>query len=295
MTGNQRDKSTQSKTAVTRSEGNYELRDTQHPDLPVASPPVQQERKMMVTTTISDEVKWEVTTWGKTKEKQLIATAPIRPDEIILTEWPLVFVLEGEHPIGHSWALVDKIMRSASLTDAYYSWRLKVTKTVYDAADTKVEKELARKHRRPREMVRTLYYSVATNNITCFNSEEGFESYGLYRVLSRVNHSCKPNAQVGTLDAKGQEMALIASKPIPTGEAITWSYMGTNQSFLEGSFEERNMQFFNRFRFVCRCERCLADMPASLKKHPNLARYFDDLLREEAIRIFRAGQQQQGT
>lgn len=117
MTGNQRDKSTQSKTAVTRSEGNYELRDTQHPDLPVASPPVQQERKMMVTTTISDEVKWEVTTWGKTKEKQLIATAPIRPDEIILTEWPLVFVLEGEHPIGHSWALVDKIMRSASLTD----------------------------------------------------------------------------------------------------------------------------------------------------------------------------------
>lgn len=268
--------------------------DTQPPDLPVASPLVQQEREMMVTTTISDEVKWEVTTWRETKEKQLMATAPIRPEEIILTERPLVFVLEGEHPSGHSWALVDKIMRSASLTDAYYSWRLKATKAVYDAADTKVEKELARKHRRPREMVRTLYYSVATNNITCFNTEEGFESYGLYRVLSRVNHSCQPNAEVGTLDAKGQEVALIASKPIPTGEAITWSYMGTNQSFLEGSFEERNMQLFNHFRFVCRCERCLADMPASLEKHPNLARYFDDLLRGDAIRSRTAGQGQAG-
>ena len=295
MTDNHRDKSTHSKTAVTRPGGNDELRDTQSPDLPMASPLVQQEREMMVTTTISDEVKWEVTTWGKTKEKQLLATAPIRPDEIILTERPLVFVLEGEHSSGHSWALVDKIMRSASLTDAYYSWRLKATKTVYDAADTKVEKELARKHRRPREMIRTLYYNVATNNITCFNSEEGFESYGLYRVLSRVNHSCQPNAQVGTLDAKGQEMALIASRPIPTGEAITWSYMGTNQSFLEGSFEERNVQLFNHYRFVCHCKRCLAGMPGSLKNHPNLARYFDDLLREEATRIFRAGQRQAGT
>lgn len=294
MTGNHRDETTGSKTAVTHPESNDELRDTHPPDLPMTSPLVQQERDAMVITTVDDEVKWEVTIWGETKEKQLLATAPLQPDAIILTERPLVFALKGEHPSGHSWALVDKILRSTSLTDAYYSWRLKATKAVYDAADTEVEKELARKHRRPREIVRTLYYSVATNNITCFNSEEGFESYGLYRVLSRVNHSCQPNAQVGTLDAKGLEMALVASKPIPTGEAITWSYMGTGQSFLEGSFEERNLQLFNQHRFVCRCERCLADIPASLKNNRNLPRYFDDLLREEAIRIFRAGQRPSG-
>lgn len=261
----------------------------------MTSPLGQQERDVMVTPTVSDVVKWEVTYWGNTKEKQLIATAPIRPDEIILTEQPLVFTLEGEHPEGHSWALVDKILASTSLTEAYYSWRLKATKTVYDAGDTKVEKELARKHRRPREMVRTLYYSVATNNIACFNSDEGVESYGLYRMLSRINHSCEPNALVGALDAKGLEIALIASKPIATGEAITWSYMGTDQKFLIGNYEERNVQLFNQYRFVCRCERCLADMPASLKNHPNLPRYIDDLLREEAIRTFRAGQPQAGT
>jgi hypothetical protein len=295
MTGNHRDESTQSKTAVARPGGKDELQDTRSPDLPMAAPQVQQERDVMVTPIVSDGVKWEVTSWGKTKEKQLMTTAPIQPGEIILTERPLVFALKGEYPSGHSWALVDKIMSSTSLMEAYYAWRLKATKSVYDTADTKIEKELARKHRRPREMVRTLYYSVATNNITCFNSDEGFESYGLYRVLSRVNHSCEPNAQVGTLDARGQEMALIASKPIATGEAITWSYMGTNQKFLKGSYEERNLQLFNQYRFVCRCERCLADMPASLKTHPYLPRYFDDLLREEAIRTFRAGQRQAGT
>lgn len=295
MTGNHRDENTYSQTEVARPGCKDGLQDTQSPDLPLASPLGQQERDVMVKSTVSDEVKWKVTSWGKTKEKQLIAIAPIQPDEIILTERPLVFALEGEHPSGHSWALVDKIMSSTLLLEAYYSWRLKATKAVYDAADTRVEKELARKHRLPREMVRTLYYSVATNNITCFNSDEGVESYGLYRVLSRVNHSCEPNAQVGTLDARGHEMALIASKPIATGDAITWSYMGTDQKFLKGSYEERNLQLFNQYRFVCRCERCFADIPTSLKAHPYLPRYFDDLLREEAIRTFRTGQRKAGT
>lgn len=295
MTDNHRDNSTRSKTAVTHPESNDELRDTHPPDLPEASPLVQQERDAMVTTTVGDEVKWEVTTWGGTKEKQLIATAHIQPDELILTERVLVFAHEQEHPDGHGWALVDKIMSSSSLMSAYYSWKLKAAPAVYDAADTKVEKELARKHRRPREMVRTLYYSVATNNIAFLDSDKGVECFGLYRVLSRVNHSCEPNAQLGTVYASGQEMALLASKPIAAGEGITWSYMGTDPSFLKGSFEERNLQLFNQYRFVCRCERCLADIPASLKNHPNLPRYFDDLLREEAIRIFRAGQRPSGT
>ncbi len=276
-------------TAVARTGRADESQDTQYPELPMAAPQVQQERAVTVTATTSDEVKWEVTYWGQTKEMQLMATTPIQPDEIILTERALVFAHEEEHPSGHSWALVDKIMSSASLLNTYYSWRLKAATTVYDAADTKVEKELARKHRRPREMVRTLYYSVATNNIACFDSVKGVESYGLYRVLSRVNHSCEPNAQIGTLDASGQEMAIFASTLIAAGEAITWSYMGTDPSFLEGSFEERNLQLFNHYRFVCRCARCLGDMPASLKNHPNLPRYFDDLLREEAVRLFRDG------
>lgn len=295
MTDNHRNASTHNKTAEERPGGKDVLQDTQSPGLPVAAPQVQTELAVVVTPTVSDEVKWEVTSWGKSKEMQLTASAPIEPNEFILTERPLVFALQGEHPGGHAWALVDKILSSTSLMEAYYSWRLKASKTVYDAADTGVEKELARKHRRTREMVRSLYYSVATNNITCVNADEGLESYGLYRLLSRVNHSCEPNAQVATLDARGQEMALIASKPIATGDAITWSYMGTNQNFLSGSYEERNLQLFNQYRFVCRCERCLADMPASLKNHPYLPRYFNDLLREDTIRLFRAGQRQAGT
>jgi hypothetical protein len=268
------------------------LKETLPPGLPLAAPQGQNERIVMVTPTISDVAKWAVTSWGKSKEMQLTATAHIEANEFILTECPLVFALQDEHPCGYAWALVDKILSSTSLMEAYYSWRLKATKTAYDAADTGAEKELARKHRRTREMVRSLYYSVATNNFTCFSAEDGLESYGLYRVLSRVNHSCEPNALVATLDASTQEMVLIATKPIATGEAITWSYLGTSQKFMNGSYEERNLRLFNQYRFVCRCERCLADIPAPLKNYPYLPRYFDALLREEAIRLFRAGQHQ---
>ena len=292
MTDNHHTADTHSKTAVEPSGGKDDLKDTQPSGLPLAEPQGQNERVVMVTPTFSDVPKWEVTSWGKSKEMQLTATAPIEADEFILTERPLVFAHQDEHPCGYTWALVDKILSSTSLMEAYYSWRLKATKTAYDAADSGAEKELARKHRRTREMVCSLYYSVATNNFTCFSTDDHLESYGLYRVLSRVNHSCEPNALVATLDASRQEMVLIATKPIATGEAITWSYLGTSQRFMNGSYEERNRRLFNQYRFVCRCERCLADIPAQLKNHPYLPRYFDGLLREEAIRLFRAGQQQ---
>ena len=73
-----------------------------------------------------------------------------------------------------------------------------------------------------------------------------------FLLISRVNHSCAPNAlfnfndvlQKGTLEAVGG---------IACGEEITFNYGA------RGDREARQTFLRERFGFVCGCERCVGE------------------------------------
>jgi hypothetical protein len=93
-----------------------------------------------------------------------------------------------------------------------------------------------------------------------------FEGGRIYRTLSRVNHSCDPNAVVvvggggiiggggGAVDDSDNDVSVLkAACDIAPGEEITISYLG---KYLFASYPIRQRLLRADKHFVCRCARC---------------------------------------
>lgn len=78
------------------------------------------------------------------------------------------------------------------------------------------------------------------------------EGQGFFPLLSRFNHSCRPNARVP--DLQGETDAMFAIKDIARGEEITSSYRSSFETKLR---QERHQSL----GFVCICEACAAGTP----------------------------------
>jgi hypothetical protein len=83
---------------------------------------------------------------------------------------------------------------------------------------------------------------------------------GVFEQLSRVNHSCRPNAE-RCWDADREVETLYALRDIPVGEELTVSYLcGTG----EMARDERRDLLRKGWRFECNCECCsLTDVALS--------------------------------
>jgi len=123
-----------------------------------------------------------------------------------------------------------------------------------------------------------------------------FEGGRIYRTLSRVNHSCDPNAVVvvgggggitgGADDDDDDVSVLKAACDIAPGEEITISYLG---KYLFASYPIRQRLLRAEKHFVCRCARCesrsvvgasgggdsASRVPCPIC-HPRAGRYLDD-------------------
>ncbi|MGN6085561.1 SET domain-containing protein [Trinickia sp.] len=218
--------------------------------------------------------RFSVAPWGK--EQQLIASESIKEGEVIVCETPLVYALDLQPQYGTPvWDLVDKILSKADLTQRYCTLRLKTTKFRMDREDEQNERNLANKHRRTRDFVKKLYFSVATNNIGYVDVDRQVIGHGIYPFVSRANHSCRPNATYQPGDIEKRQVALVALHDIRVGDAVTWSYP-QSASFDDADYAARNLALMDVYRFVCSCARCQAEIPAELAMLPNLPRYFDD-------------------
>jgi hypothetical protein len=71
---------------------------------------------------------------------------------------------------------------------------------------------------------------------------------GIYPLAAMLNHSCTANA-IRTY--ANDTMIVHASKPIPAGTEIVWSYIPPTRIFVE-----RRRELKKRHGFVCRCDRC---------------------------------------
>jgi len=89
---------------------------------------------------------------------------------------------------------------------------------------------------------------IETNGIVVnYNSPHAFTAVHL--LLSRCNHSCKPNASF-SWDAASEEGCLHATLPIPAGAAVEFNYGAS------GSRARRQRRLQQRFQFLCACELC---------------------------------------
>ena len=80
-----------------------------------------------------------------------------------------------------------------------------------------------------------------------------FDGGRLYQKLSRVNHSCNPNAVVVEGGSSHNVSALKAACSISKGSEITISYLG-KELFVGKPIRNRKLRVEKHF--VCRCKRC---------------------------------------
>ena len=77
-------------------------------------------------------------------------------------------------------------------------------------------------------------------------------SSGLYKLHSRLQHSCAPNCAAGVLFSTG-EVLVRTLRDVRRGELLTRSYEG--EGFLRLGFAERR-QLLEVRGFRCNCDRC---------------------------------------
>eukprot|EP00168_Porphyra_purpurea_P007431 TRINITY_DN19382_c0_g1_i1.p1 TRINITY_DN19382_c0_g1~~TRINITY_DN19382_c0_g1_i1.p1 ORF type:complete len:374 (-),score=62.12 TRINITY_DN19382_c0_g1_i1:328-1449(-) len=82
----------------------------------------------------------------------------------------------------------------------------------------------------------------------------------MFASLSRVEHSCSPNAVYSSLhpDANGAGR-LVAVHPVSAGERLSISYIGNTFSLPTAT---RQSQLWDGYAFTCACRRCVSPDPA---------------------------------
>lgn len=214
-------------------------------------------------------------------EMALVASQAVAAGQTVLLEAPLVSLDIGAYEFGsYCWDLVDRILSDASLLSRVRKLHLAVTPFLRDPLDEMVESALVARHHKSRQLVRELFFCVGTNNVGVLNDSALVVGYGLYPMLSRADHSCEPSARL-TPGPEPKTLALVATRDLCAGEAVTWSYF-REAEFLSADFETRNLALVNVFRFACRCARCKRECPPHLQGRASLVPYFDELIRAQA-------------
>lgn len=91
----------------------------------------------------------------------------------------------------------------------------------------------------------------------------------IYEKISRVNHSCRPNAAV-SWHPTTEKASLRALRRIPNGTEITICYYAEEQTSLM-SRTDRRFALTKGFKFTCRCEMCSLP-PGEYRKNDTLRR-----------------------
>ena len=225
-------------------------------------------------------MKCVVTQWNASGQCQLQAVSLIPQGAEVLREHPLVKVALGGYAYGtHVWDMVNRILSDRAIKQEYYGWGLKQNpkRGGFGRLDAEVTKALSQKHGVSRDIVQNIYLSVGTNNIGYVGPGGTLQGFGLYKILSRANHACDPNANIAPGDAAAGETVLVALRDIQLGEAITWRYLDVaeERDFSVADYHARNRALATLCGFACTCARCSAEQPAALRDIDLLSYFLD--------------------
>jgi hypothetical protein len=141
------------------------------------------------------------------------------------------------------------------------------------AADAEAA-QISRHRRAPLDVVWRTFLNVAIVNLVCGPgarsvcvcaaasalTRAGPDTYGLFELLSAINHSCVPNARLLIL-RYGGILRLVALRDIAAGEELTICY--TYAKYLDEddhwTTAERRELLLSQHGFVCTCPACVAD------------------------------------
>jgi SET domain len=98
---------------------------------------------------------------------------------------------------------------------------------------------------------------IARTNVLPLGSRA--RSGGLFLEASRINHSCRHNAQ-NTWNENIGRLTIHALRDIEAGQEITISYLASTSEYAE-----RQRFLKEKFKFECKCELC--SLPRAQRKH----------------------------
>ena len=95
---------------------------------------------------------------------------------------------------------------------------------------------------------------ICTNSFTLSSADGSFHSF-VFRKISRLNHSCEPNA-VFVWDPDAETATVSATRTIATGAEVLINYGA------KGNRDDRQRHLKKCFGFDCECPRCCAEAAA---------------------------------
>jgi len=175
------------------------------------------------------------------KGEGMVATRVLFPGDIVVTEEPLIVIKDGE-----------PIRIILSMFDALSEEDKNVLLSLYDPGvnpQNDIQGVTDEKHQK---FIRITW---ANSMQLCGYPELGVDGLGVYATISRINHSCAPNAIRTWLrgDNSKRSKQVRACQRIDEGEEICFSYIKLDSSFLLR--EKRQMLLRNWFP-SCRCVIC---------------------------------------
>lgn len=114
---------------------------------------------------------------------------------------------------------------------------------------------MCRRHEAPLQLETREMRIWMTNALFWSSKKEDDEArfMAVFLDMSRVNHSCVPNAEYHQ-DGDGEQMHLTSTKTICAGEEVTICY---NDDFYYKTGTERNAFLQYTYDFTCKCRACL--------------------------------------
>jgi hypothetical protein len=103
-------------------------------------------------------------------------------------------------------------------------------------------------------------FGIARTNVLPLGSNA--RSGGLFLEASRINHSCRHNAQ-NTWNENIGQLTIHALRDIETGQEITITYLANTSEYAE-----RQQYLKEKFKFECRCELC--SLPRARRKQSDI-------------------------
>ena len=212
------------------------------------------------TTSFCNPEKFKIANW-RINSRQLIATQRIDQNEVIFTDAPIASALI-ENPTFPTapWGIVSQILETKSIQEIFKKLDLHVTKFQWDSEDADIVKKLSKQHKIPEYKIQKLYFSVCTNNANFLDECGNIAGYGIFPILSFVNHSCNSNAKIASGDVSKKELILTSLRAIEPGESITWSYIDSRSGFTKMDMITRKILLQINYNFTCICERCSSEL-----------------------------------
>lgn len=108
--------------------------------------------------------------------------------------------------------------------------------------------------------------------------ERSARAYGIYPVVSFLNHDCLPNAcRFDYIDVGGSsEITIRMIHDVPQGREICLSYFPVNLKY-----SERQKRLKDDYGFVCECDRCKVEANWSESEEDGVDMNYDDGNAEE--------------